>query len=51
MEGTGLHPNTEPRPVVNQMMLHPPATKPVIDTGSWPGVSMNTKPLVVMGSP
>src|SRR5437773_2431048 len=34
MDGTGLHPNTEPRPVVKQMRLHPPATSPVIDTGS-----------------
>src|SRR4029450_5736113 len=50
-DGTGLHPNTEPRPVVKQMMLQPPATRPVIDTGSWPGVSMNTKPRVVIGSP
>ena len=51
IDGTGLHPNTEPRPVVKQMMLQPPATSPVIDTGSWPGVSMNTKPRVVIGSP
>ena len=34
MDGTGLQPNTEPRPVVKQMMLQPPATSPVIDTGS-----------------
>src|SRR5438034_193118 len=51
MDGTGLQPKTDPRPVVKQMMLHPPATRPVIETGSWPGVSMNTKPRVVMGSP
>src|SRR5205814_8860820 len=51
IDGTGLHPNTEPRPVVKQMMLQPPATRPVIETGSWPGVSMNTKPRVVIGSP
>src|SRR5213079_3085350 len=51
MEGTGLHPNTEPRPVVKQIRLQPPATSPVIDTGSCPGVSMNPKPLVLMGSP
>src|SRR5215475_9106502 len=51
MEGTGLQPNTEPRPVVKQMTLHPPATRPVIETGSWPGVSMNTKPRVLIGSP
>src|SRR5262245_63053613 len=51
IDGTGLHPNTEPRPVVKQMTLHPPATRPVMDTGSCPGVSMNTKPRVVIGSP
>src|SRR5262249_14336779 len=51
IDGTGLQPNTEPRPVVKQTRLQPPATSPVIDTGSWPGVSMNTKPFVVMGSP
>ena len=51
IEGTGLQPNTEPRPVVKQITLQPPATSPVIDTGSWPGVSMNTKPRVVIGSP
>ncbi len=32
--GTGLHPYTEPRPVVKQTMLAPPATMPVTDTGS-----------------
>src|SRR4029453_13078554 len=51
IDGTGLQPNTEPRPVVKQIMLQPPATRPVIDTGSCPGVSMNTKPRVVIGSP
>src|SRR5687768_5834926 len=51
MDGTGLQPNTDPRPVVKQMMLQPPATRPVMDTGSWPGVSMNTNPFVEMGSP
>src|SRR5438309_9632190 len=51
IEGTGLQPNTEPRPVVKQMRLQPPATRPVIDTGSWPGVSMQTQPRVLMGSP
>src|SRR5437667_262743 len=51
MDGTGLQPNTEPRPVVKQITLQPPATRPVIDTGSWPGVSMKTKPRVVIGSP
>src|SRR3989440_10140566 len=51
MDGTGLQPKTEPRPVVKQIRLQPPATRPVIDTGSWPGVSMNTKPRVEIGSP
>src|SRR5262245_33817336 len=51
IEGTGLQPNTEPRPVVKQITLHPPATSPVIETGSWPGVSMKTNPRVVIGSP
>ena len=51
IEGTGLQPKTEPRPVVKQMTLQPPATRPVIDTGSWPGVSINTKPRGVIGSP
>src|SRR5262247_2557143 len=51
MDGTGLLPKTDPRPVVKQMTLQPPATRPVIDTGSWPGVSMKTKPRVVIGSP
>src|SRR5229473_8399475 len=51
IDGTGLQPKTEPRPVVKQIMLQPPATRPVIDTGSCPGVSMKTKPFVVIGSP
>ena len=50
MEGAGLQPNTEPRPVVNTTMFAPPATRPVTETGSWPGVSMKTKPGVVIGS-
>jgi len=33
-DGTGLQPNTEPRPVVKQIMLAPPATWPVAETGS-----------------
>src|SRR5437879_373086 len=44
IEGTGLQPKTEPRPVVKQIMFQPPATRPVIDTGSCPAVSMNTQP-------
>ena len=51
MEGTGLQPKTEPRPVVKHDDVAPPATRPVIETGSWPGVSMKTKPRVVIGSP
>ena len=31
----------------NATMFAPPAIWPVADTGSYPGVSMNTKPLVV----
>src|SRR4026208_167895 len=49
--GTGLQPNTERRPVVKQIMLQPPATRPVIDTGSCPGVSMDTKPRGGVGGP
>jgi hypothetical protein len=48
--GAGFEPNTEPRPVVKQTMVAPPATIPVTDTGSYPGVSMNTKPGSVTGS-
>ncbi len=33
-DGAGLQPKTEPRPVVKQMMLAPPATWPVAETGS-----------------
>jgi len=33
-DGVGLQPNTEPRPVVKQMTLQPPATCPVAETGS-----------------
>ena len=33
-DGTGLWPNTEPRPVVKQMTLAPLATWPVIEHGS-----------------
>src|SRR5581483_485113 len=50
IDGAGLQPNTEPRPVVKTRTLAPPATMPVIDTGSYPGVSMTTKPLAVTGS-
>ena len=50
MDGAGLEPNIEPRPVVKAIRLAPPAIWPVADTGSKPGVSMNTKPLAVTGS-
>src|SRR5262249_1626793 len=33
-DGDGLHPYTEPRPVVKQIMFAPPATCPVAETGS-----------------
>ena len=32
--GAGLQPKQEPRPVVKQIMLAPPATWPVTETGS-----------------
>lgn len=48
--GTGLAPNIDPRPVVNAIRFAPPATWPVADTGSKPGVSMNTRPDWVTGS-
>src|SRR3954466_10052217 len=50
MDGEGLQPNTLPRPVVKQTRLAPPATCPVADTGSYPGVSMKTKSFLVTGS-
>ena len=34
MQGAGLKPETEPRPVVKQTTLQPPATSPVIEHGS-----------------
>ena len=34
LEGAGLQPYAEPRPVVKQIMFAPPATWPVADTGS-----------------
>ena len=49
-QGAGLEPNIEPRPVVKAIRLAPPAIWPVADTGSKPGVSIKTKPLVVTGS-
>ena len=49
-DGDGAQPYAEPRPVVKQIMFAPPATCPVADTGSYPGVSMYTKPFAVTGS-
>src|SRR5205085_10419120 len=49
-DGDGAQPYAEPRPVVKQIMLAPPATCPVADTGSYPGVSMKTKPFALTGS-
>jgi hypothetical protein len=43
-QGTGLHPKTDPRPVVKHMTFAPPATMPVTLTGSYPGVSMKINP-------
>src|SRR5262249_13088552 len=37
IDGTGLQPKTEPRPVVNTSTFAPPATIPVMLTGSYPG--------------
>src|SRR3954462_1707591 len=50
MDGEGLQPNTLPRPVVKQTRFAPPATCPVAETGSYPGVSMQTNPFLVTGS-
>ena len=44
--GAGLQPKTEPRPVVKQTTLAPAATCPVTETGSYPGESMKTNPLL-----
>src|SRR3546814_13591759 len=49
MDGDGLQPYTDPRPVVKQITFAPPATCPVADTGSYPGVSMKTKPWLCTG--
>ena len=50
IDGDGLKPNAEPRPVVNTTTLQPPATWPVTETGSYPGVSMWTSPRSVIRS-
>ena len=45
MDGLGFAPKHDPRPVVNAIILAPPAICPVAETGSNPGVSIKTKPL------
>src|ERR1700750_382210 len=50
IDGAGLQPNTLPRPVVKQTRLAPPPTCPVAATGSYPGVSIKTKPFLVTAS-
>ena len=51
IEGVGLEPKADPRPVVKQGMLAPPATWPVADTGSsrsyaaWPWSVRRLTPL------
>jgi hypothetical protein len=43
---TGMvgNPMALPRPVVNAITFAPPAANPARETGSYPGVFMNTKP-------
>ena len=48
--GTVGNPMALPRPVVNASRVQPPAARPVSDTGSYPGVFMNTKPGEAMRS-
>ena len=50
IDGAGLNPKTDPRPVVNSTRLQPLATSPVTEAGSLPGESMKAKPRVVIGS-
>ena len=49
IDGEGLQPYAEPRPVVNAIMVAPEATWPVALQGSKPGLSMNTSPRSVHG--
>src|SRR4026208_71597 len=44
IDGTGLQPNTEPRPVVKQIMLQPPATRPGSDTRARRAGVLNNEP-------
>src|SRR6516164_2121072 len=50
MDGDGLHPKAEPRPVVKAIRVAPEATWPVAEHGSKPGLSMNTSPRALIGS-
>src|ERR1700722_13009420 len=50
IDGDGLQPKAEPRPVVKAIMVAPEATCPVAEQGSKPGLSMNTRPFSAIGS-
>ena len=45
IHGDGFDPKADPLPVVNAIILQPLAIWPVTDAGSYPGLSINTKPL------
>ena len=49
IDGVGLQPKAEPRPVVKVSRFAPEATCPVAEHGSRPGLSMNTNPRLVTG--
>ena len=49
IDGDGLQPNAEPRPVVKAIIVAPEATWPVAEQGSKPGLSMNTRPRSLIG--
>src|SRR6201996_9165593 len=50
MDGDGLQPKAEPRPVVKAISVAPEATWPVAEQGSKPGLSMNTRPFSTIGA-
>src|ERR1700723_299343 len=50
IEGEGLQPKAEPRPVVKAIIVAPDATWPVAEQGSKPGLSMNTRPRPAIGA-
>src|SRR5690242_10262824 len=50
IDGEGLQPKAEPRPVVNAISVAPEATCPVAEQGSKPGLSMKTRPRSWIGS-